>query len=703
MTTLSEQQFDFAKRIATKTANLRPSDRAIIRLGGGVGTGLTTTLELTREPLEERGLIPIGLPNEQNEFDTASVLLARLIDQVPKDYLESLDMSALASPKQPWQAKFSDISGFINDHADTFVLLCDEPHYWSRLERMTQDVANSDTIQFSNWLLRDAKCRRIVTGDIPEGLPYIDTLRSSENNGSISLDDFHALSPTINLAKLLASVDIGGIGYRAVMEIRLMIAIAWFFSDRVAAQALKRSTSAPSLLKSLIDQIEQQARTSQRFKSICNALSRLTIGRSPWTDSLLAAIAPNLSDEDRLVIKNSLCEDWGDGFHLHPFVRYEVFSRAANRLQPELRSLWKLRPEERTDVHVQVFSTLQQSKPGESLVDDMEYLNHWALSGDNTISPDNERIHFVEQLHEIGYELSYRYRMHPKAVEVYRLALGFDETNARTHHYLAFNLDWDAEEPEHVERSYQKAIEHNPQHPWYHSRWISYLVTRGRNKDARQAFRHANDVMPISGNSPEYVFLGLHRWIARWMLHWGELGMAEDVLNSIPTAFRDERSVVRLYEMLETLKLAEIGIAVFPLSVRKSHWWDPAGHTGLPLLLDGNRLTWQPARVDAVADEIAYLSVGVPDKENVYGFVISEKKLERATIERRADGFQWSDLAEGRYLELGYYGDSDLMKIGIHHSLELDDPEILPLVPPPDRWYEKARDAAWQQLQDGKW
>jgi tetratricopeptide (TPR) repeat protein len=703
MITLDEQQFDLANRIANKVAKLKPSVRGMIRIGGAIGTGCTTTLELTREPLKELGFVPIALPNEQSEFDTASVLLARLIDQVPKDYLPSIDMSFLASPKEPWQDKFSKVCEFIDARADSIVLLCDEPHYWSRLERMTQDVANSDTVQFSNWLLREAKCRRIVTGDMPEGLPFIETLTLNNSLESVPIDDFHSLESSIDLASLLASIKTGGSEYRAVMEIRLAVAIAWFVSERKAVQVLKCTTNSASILKLLIDQIEQQARTTPRFKSICRTLSQMTIGRSPWTDSSLATLAPDLQAQDRLIIKSSFCEDWGEGFHLHPYVRYEVLGRGANRLQPELRQLWRLSSDERTKAHVTVLESLHQSKPGESLVDDIEYLNHWAFSGDKNISTEDERIHFVEQLHEIGAELSYRYRQHPKAVEIYRLALGFDKTNARTHHYLAFNLDWDANEPTLVEDHYQKAIEYNPQHPWYHSRWISYLVTRGRNKDARKAFRHANDVMPVSCNSPEYVFKGLHRWIARWMLHWGELAMAEDVLNSIPPAYRDERSVVRLQEMLETLKLAELGIAVFPLSIRKSHWWNPAGHTGLPGQMDGKLLTWKPARVDAVCDGIVYLKIGQKDKVNPHGFVYYDETLERELVERCVEGFQWSDLAEGRYLELGYYGDSGLMKIGMHRSLELDDPEILPLVPPPDRWYERARDNACQQLKGGTW
>jgi len=319
----------------------------------------------------------------------------------------------------------------------------------------------------------------------------------------------------------------------------------------------------------------------------------------------------------------------------------------------------------------------------------LEYLAHWALSGHGTVTIENDRIHFVEQLHEIGFRLSYRHRKHQKAVEVYRLALQFDPNNARSHHYYAFNLDWQAEEPELVETHYQKAIELKSDHPWYHSRWISYLVTRGQNKKAWKAWREAVDALDVSSVSPDYIFLSLHRWVARWMLHWDELGMAEGVLRSIKPGIRDE-SIRRLHDLLATLRLAEEGIAVFPLSIAMTDWWRPEGHTGLPLEIQGRRLVWYPARVNEVADGTVYLTKGIPNQESLHGFVVEDVELGLNNVKSIATNFAACDIAEGRFLELGYYGDLCLIKAAIHQSLQIDDPRLLPLVPPPDRWYQRA-------------
>jgi hypothetical protein len=69
---------------------------------------------------------------------------------------------------------------------------------------------------------------------------------------------------------------------------------------------------------------------------------------------------------------------------------------------------------------------------------------------------------------------------HERAAEYFRFAVSLDEQRAYSHHYLAFNLDWLARESPTVEQSYLRAIELQPTHPWWWSRWISYLATARR-------------------------------------------------------------------------------------------------------------------------------------------------------------------------------------------------------------------------------
>ena len=76
-----------------------------------------------------------------------------------------------------------------------------------------------------------------------------------------------------------------------------------------------------------------------------------------------------------------------------------------------------------------------------------------------------------------------------------------------------------------------------------------------------------------------------------------------------------------------------------------------------------------------------------------------EVELSREQVERAAHGFNWTDLEEGRFLELADYGENALL-LGLHRITEFRDPQLIPLVPPPDRWYRQAVEAAWDSTEE---
>ena len=163
--------------------------------------------------------------------------------------------------------------------------------------------------------------------------------------------------------------------------------------------------------------------------------------------------------------------------------------------------------------------------------------------------------------------------------------------HAYSHHYLAFNLDWLAEEADQVEAHYMKAIELQPTHPWWWSRWISYLATRGRSCEARLYWRDAVDALSISEDTSEdWIFRSLHRWVARWLLHWSSLISPKTCFarfqRSLP---RTTRSSVTLSDLLTALRQAKRGVSVFPLSVPPGTW-APSPHTGLAPSWEGHPL-----------------------------------------------------------------------------------------------------------------
>jgi len=202
--------------------------------------------------------------------------------------------------------------------------------------------------------------------------------------------------------------------------------------------------------------------------------------------------------------------------------------------------------------------------------------------------------------------------------------------------------------------------------------------------------------------SPDWIFLSLHRWVARWLLHWAELDFAEEVLRSIPRKLAEnDASIQTLWDLLRALRQAERGVSVFPLSVPAKDWWSPSPHTDLPPAWEGDPLRfWFPARIEGVDQEnsVAFLVAAKPPATAGADPVYFEMELSRDQIGQAKSGFQWDDLHEGTFVELGSYGDcNELRRIGLHRETTWHDPHLLPLVPPPDRWYRRAIEGAWAE------
>jgi len=97
-------------------------------------------------------------------------------------------------------------------------------------------------------------------------------------------------------------------------------------------------------------------------------------------------------------------------------------------------------------------------------------------------------------------------------------------------HKLAFELDCEAKEPELVELLYKTAIKTDPKFLVAHSNYIVYLLTRGRIKEAEDAFIKANAENPVYSSD---VLFNLYVPVVYWSLYWGEEVLASVILNRI--------------------------------------------------------------------------------------------------------------------------------------------------------------------------
>ncbi len=407
---------------------------------------------------------------------------------------------------------------------------------------------------------------------------------------------------------------------------------------------------------------------SQSLPQLRQAWACFALVRKVIDQKLYERLADDLAADLRFICDELLLTRIEGGYELHPVL--------AQSIKPT-----KVLGTEYRDVQQRLTSYYLGNKA--SLVAATEAFFHATEAEDDELVSQAQPF-FVEQLHLRGRSLSKQMR-HRDAAEVFRQAVELDPADDYAHHYRAFNLDWLAEDQPTIEDEYKQAIDLNPRHPWWQSRWINYLITVGKTTAARSAFANATEALEEAmASHPEYVYRSLHSWVAALLLHRGQLDFARQVLDRVPVEVRwEHRGFVALGEKLAALEEARRGRGVFPLSVPASQHWRKSPHLDFPPQVDGKDLrAWYPARVEAVSEQGITLIVGKPSEGGSpphYGKInLSRERFDAATLDERTE-----DLRPTRFLELGFYGDDGVLKIRLHPQRAWEDPD-LPYLNPPD-------------------
>jgi len=272
---------------------------------------------------------------------------------------------------------------------------------------------------------------------------------------------------------------------------------------------------------------------------------------------------------------------------------------------------------------------------------------------------------------------------------VFRQAIRWDDRNHYAHHYLAYNIDWLATDPALAESEYRRAIQLNPEHPWWWSRWINFLITLGRAREAREEWARAVEALQlVAGEGPETVYQSLHLSVARLLIHRAQLDFADAVLHETPVSLRrNDRRFGALDNLLAALREAERARSLFPLKVTFNDRWTDKPHLDFPRKQD--IVKWFPAQVDAVSDETIRLVMGklADDGQRVeYGHV----ELQRSRFDAAAMDEPSRELAPGRFLELAFYGAEETLRIRSHPDQPWESPDLPPIDPEPRRYLRKA-------------
>jgi len=273
-----------------------------------------------------------------------------------------------------------------------------------------------------------------------------------------------------------------------------------------------------------------------------------------------------------------------------------------------------------------------------------------------------------------------------RAVEVFERALKWDEQDDYAHHYLAFNLDVQGRDAPRVERHYTTASALQPGVVYWWSRYVTFLITRGRMADAQRAWSDALDALGLPNEwQDEYVYMHMHLWVARLLVHRGQLDFAEEVLAAVPEQVVCEHPGIRaIRRRMEALLEARLRGAFVPGPHIEPRWWASLPHL-LPPERDGQRLErWWAGRVDVVEEGVLFLRVAT---------LPCESEPELGMMEVSFDDFDaWSDdekaafIESGRFLELGSYQPGGAMIARVHRDRPWVDEDLPPLWPDPTRY-----------------
>lgn len=304
-------------------------------------------------------------------------------------------------------------------------------------------------------------------------------------------------------------------------------------------------------------------------------------------------------------------------------------------------------------------------------------------------------LQFVEQYDALGRSLSRRAlredrpeaeRLRLDAVRAYERALAHDPDDAYAHHYLAYNLDILGMSPERVNEEFLAARDLDPAHPWYHGRYVCFLITRSRMEQARAAWERALVDLGYATGPRRRVYEELHGPVARHLLSHAQLAFASEVLDDVPREQRDApwwRALSRFCVHLEEDRDERL---VFPLGVALEERWN-----GPHLLAEdpeGPRVVrWRPGRVVATEEGAVILHVSEqppPAPERI--------RTLRLTAQALRERWRWSARipAPGTFVELIEYEDGGAELKSWDRDASGFVPGLPRLFPHPDRYIRRA-------------
>lgn len=230
---------------------------------------------------------------------------------------------------------------------------------------------------------------------------------------------------------------------------------------------------------------------------------------------------------------------------------------------------------------------------------------------------------------------------------------------------------------------------------------LELFIIRGRLQDARKYWRAMFQIFntPENREDPEY-FREVHLRVARLLLDSAQLDFARVLLNDVPSNMRSGKQHEALRELFLHLTAASRREAVFPLSVSFERRWQ-GPHLVPEVDAKGQNLnTWYSGRIEAIEDGVAYLKVGLFQKDHPEGPkpVFGRLEVSLETLETWLKDCSVAELEVGSFLEIATYGTTTTDPVARLHQSTWDGHDDLPPVRIDTNRYLRA--AGW--VRDGQ-
>ena len=650
-----------------------------LRIKGGLSVGKSTLLRRIKKQLEAQGMQPILIAPPAGALDAFSVSLTQLASQIYNGEPSSAEVSRLLRD-QTVKAfeKHERLASWLAKGKDRFVLLCDDPVSWQGYSDSYPGRAENLSSLYRT-LLDTHGLRTVVTGLMPEGRRASQDYKVhaiSSPEAWLKSEEAWGSCFTENARELWEACG-QDLCKKTPLAIRLMVGLMSLGETPRHLMGLQRKDLAERLWQRLSDDPE--------LYELRQAWASLALIREGFQTKLLDVVgAPRETSKAGQLLRHCLLFEEEGQFILHEMLRADVKSY--------------LEPSARRNVHAKIageyylplFQNLSRGEVSKALTHEVEAYYHAATSGQ---AVEDLRPFFAEQLNLLGRYLSEQEHQFEEAASVFKRAITWEPEDDYAHHYFAYNLDYLGRRASEVEQHYREAVRLRNDHPWWWSRLICFLLTRGRIEQAESAWADALDSLVFIPNDQvagSRVHSDLHGHVLNNALYFSQLHFADRVLNDIPETVRqNDPHLLACQRRLEALELAANGRAVVPMPDLKKGWWTE-GPFELPRQLNsGHTLErWFAVRVEAVVDSKVDLRLAETPVDGVH-----EPEVLLATF--ALDQLQeWSltTLAPktGDYWEIGAYrrGDNEQYRLFVrdHVRFQEADEQLFRIEPDPERY-----------------